>query len=558
MKKSLKRSSFVEGTLIATIAIVFTKLLGMLYVIPFYGMLDGKGTALYGYAYSIYIVFLDISSAGLPIAISKIISEYSALGKNEAKVRSYKIGRNIMVLIAVVVWLFLFIFARQVAHVMLGNLKGGNTLADVAFAIRSVSFAILIVPFLSVTKGYLQGHKIINIPSYSQVIEQIVRISVILLGTYLVLHVFNGTVTTAVCISVFAAFLAGLVAYIYIRIKMHQDKSGCIDINREYERDEVSNKDIIKKIFSYAIPFIIINIVGSIYNFIDLTLLVRTMDYLKIDPSLVEFASTSVTTWAPKINMIVTSIAMGMSTSFIPTMVTAYTLNNWKEVNNKFNQALQILIFVSLPMTVGLSMLAVPIWSIFYGYNIDGVYILALNVFTGLFINIYMIASSALQGLNKFKIVYLSTICGFVTNALLDVPLMILYSKIGIPVYLGAVTASILGYSLSITITLISLKKQCDLHYGKTFRTVVKMIIPMLLMMLTVWGLSKVVPLNYYSRLSCILYVLVIALVGGLVYAIVAAKMHLFSETFGKPMINRIIKKVTFGKIKLNESEETE
>ena len=60
MEKSLRRSSFVEGTLIATIAIIFTKILGMLYVIPFYGMLDGKGTALYGYAYSIYIVFLDI------------------------------------------------------------------------------------------------------------------------------------------------------------------------------------------------------------------------------------------------------------------------------------------------------------------------------------------------------------------------------------------------------------------------------------------------------------------------------------------------------------------
>ena len=331
-------------TLIATIAIVFTKILGMLYVIPFYGMLDGKGTALYGYAYSIYIVFLDISSAGLPIAISKIISEYSALGKNEAKVRSYKIGRNIMVLIAFVVWLFLFIFARQVAHVMLGNLEGGNTLSDVALAIRSVSFAILIVPFLSVTKGYLQGHKIINIPSYSQVIEQIVRISVILLGTYFILNVIGGKVTTAVCVSVFAAFLAGLVAYIYIRIKIHQDKS--IDINKEYEKDDVSNKEIVKKIFSYAIPFIIINVVGSIYNFIDLTLLVRTMDYLKLSPELVEFASTSVTTWAPKINMIVTSVAMGMSTSFIPTMVTAYTLKNWKEVNNKFNQAIQIILLI--------------------------------------------------------------------------------------------------------------------------------------------------------------------------------------------------------------------
>ena len=558
MKKSLKRSSFVEGTLIATIAIVFTKILGMLYVIPFYGMLDGKGTALYGYAYSIYIVFLDISSAGLPIAISKIISEYSALGKNEAKVRSYKIGRNIMVLIAFAVWLFLFIFARQVAHVMLGNLEGGNTLADVALAIRSVSFAILIVPFLSVTKGYLQGHKIINIPSYSQVIEQIVRITVILLGTYFVLNVIGGKVTTAVCISVFAAFLAGLVAYIYIRIKMHQDKSGSIDINEKYEKDDVSNKEIIKKIFSYAIPFIIINVVGSIYNFIDLTLLVRTMDYLKINPDLVEFASTSVTTWAPKINMIVTSVAMGMSTSFIPTMVTAYTLKNWKEVNNKFNQALQILIFVSLPMTVGLSMLATPIWSIFYGYNVNGVYILALNVFTGLFINIYMIASSALQGLNKFKIVYLSTITGFATNAALDVPLMILYSKIGIPVYLGAVTASIIGYSLSIMITLLSLRKQCNMRYGKTWRTVCKMIVPMLLMILTVFGLSKIVPLNYYSRLSCVVYVAIVSVVGGLVYAFVAAKMHLFSETFGKAMVGRIVKKVTFGKVKLYNEEETE
>ena len=558
MKKSLKRSSFVEGTLIATIAIVFTKILGMLYVIPFYGMLDGKGTALYGYAYSIYIVFLDISSAGLPIAISKIISEYSALGKNEAKVRSYKIGRNIMVLIAFVVWLFLFIFARQVAHVMLGNLEGGNTLSDVALAIRSVSFAILIVPFLSVTKGYLQGHKIINIPSYSQVIEQIVRITVILLGTYFVLNVIGGKVTTAVCISVFAAFLAGLVAYIYIRIKMHQDKSGSIDINEKYEKDDIINKEIIKKIFSYAIPFIIINIVGSCYNFIDLTLLVRTMDYLKIDPSLVEFASTSVTTWAPKINMIVTSVAMGMSTSFIPTMVTAYTLKNWKEVNNKFNQALQILIFVSLPMTVGISMLATPIWSIFYGYNVNGVYILALNVFTGLFINIYMIASSALQGLNKFKIVYLSTISGFATNALLDVPLMILYSKIGIPVYLGAVTASIIGYSLSIMITLLSLRKQCNMRYGKTWRTICKMIVPMLLMILTVFGLSKIVPLNYYSRLSCVVYVAIVSVIGGLVYAIAAAKMHLFSETFGKAMVGRIVNKVTFGKVKLYNDEETE
>ena len=69
---------------------------------------------------------------------------------------------------------------------------------------------------------------------------------------------------------------------------------------------------------------------------------------------------------------------------------------------------------------------------------------------------------------------------------------------------------------------------------------------------------SKIVPLNYYSRLSCVIYVAIVSIIGGLVYALVAAKMHLFSETFGKSMVSRIVKKITFGKIKLYNEEETE
>ena len=119
-----------------------------------------------------------------------------------------------------------------------------------------------------------------------------------------------------------------------------------IDSETDFKKDDVTNKEIGKKIFSYALPFIIINIVSSCYNFIDLTLILRTMNYINLSAKDVEFAASAVTTWAPKINMIIASIAMGMSTSLIPTMVSAFTLNNWKEVNNKFNQALQILIFI--------------------------------------------------------------------------------------------------------------------------------------------------------------------------------------------------------------------
>lgn len=538
----MRKSSFVEGTFIATFGIILTKILGMLYVIPFYGMLDGKGTALYGYAYSIYAIFLDISMAGLPIAISKIINEYNTLDKQEAKVRSYKIGRNIMVLIAFVIFAFLMIFAKQIAHLLLGELKGGNTYDDVALAIRSVSFAILIVPFLSVTKGYLQGHKIISIPSFSQVIEQIVRITIILAGTYFVLHVLDGTVTMAVCVSVFAAFVAGLAAYLYILFKIKSDKTGTIDIDKKYKKDDVTNKEIVQKIFRYAIPFIIITVVSSCYNFIDLTLLLRTLNYIKLDTDVIEFVSTTTTTWAPKINMIIASIAMGMSTSLIPTMVNAYTLGDWKEVNNKFNQALQIIIFISLPMSIGLCLLANAVWTVFYGYNINGVMILSLNVFTGLFINIYMITSSALQGLNKFKAVYLSTITGFVLNAALDVPLMLLYNKIGIPPFLGAVSASIIGYLTSIIIALVCLNKECKLQYGKTFKVIEKMLIPTISMILIVLLIKFIYPLNVYSRLSSLIYVIICTIFGSLVYFIISYKMGLIDEVLSKKLAMKIRK----------------
>ena len=86
----LRKSSFVEGTFIATFCIVLVKIMGMLYVIPFYKMVGTQGAALYAYAYSIYNLFLNISTVGLPIAISKVTKEYNTLEKYDAKARAYK------------------------------------------------------------------------------------------------------------------------------------------------------------------------------------------------------------------------------------------------------------------------------------------------------------------------------------------------------------------------------------------------------------------------------------------------------------------------------------
>ena len=155
----MKKNSFMEGAIIATLAIIISKVLGALYVIPFYKIIGEKGGALYGYAYNIYNIFLIISSAGIPLAISKITSEYETKKEFAKKREMYKIAKKIVYVFSLLSFLICFLFSKQIASLILGSLSGGNTIEDVSFVIKCVSFALIIVPILSISRGYLQGHK---------------------------------------------------------------------------------------------------------------------------------------------------------------------------------------------------------------------------------------------------------------------------------------------------------------------------------------------------------------------------------------------------------------
>lgn len=535
----MKKSSFIEGTLIATIAIFIVKILGMIYVIPFYAMVGIQGSALYAYAYNIYNIFLDISTAGLPIALSKIIKEYDTLGKLDAKQRAFKISKQIIGIAVIAIFIILFIFAPTIGNILVGELSGGNTIEDVAFVIRCVSVSILIVPFLSVSKGYLQGHNIINISSISQVIEQVIRIVIILGGCYIAINILDLNIPHTIGIALSGAFIGALISYLYILIKMKKNKK---DFGEIKEKDAITNKEIGKKIISYAIPFIIINAIFSLYNFVDMIIVLKTMHYLDYAALDVEFISTSISTWAPKISIIISSVAMGMTTSLIPTIVKEFTLNNYKEVSNKLNQALKLLITIALPMTVGLSLLSKPMWSVFYELqNNMGYQILAISVFVAFLASIYMIVSSTLQSLNKFKLVYKCAILGIGINMLLDAPLMILFSKIHIPPYLGASVSSIIGYSISSLYALFKLYKKHNLNYTDTFNTIKKLIIPIMAMIITVSISKIIIPIDYDNKISCIIYIGINSIIGALVYGIILIKQGTFKSVIGSNLYKKIL-----------------
>lgn len=539
----MKKNSFVEGTVIATALIVLIKIIGMLYVIPFYAIVGQKGSALYGYGYNIYLIFLGISSAGIPTAMSKITNEYQTLGYFEAKKRAFQIGLKIISLVSVIIFFLLFIFAKPIASLILGNLQGGNTIDDVAFIVRCVSPAILVIPFLSVSKGFLQGHKFISTSSTSQLIEQVVRVFIILVGSYLCIKIIKTSTTFAVGIAILGAFFAGIVAYLYILGKIKRNKKQ-LNLEKINKKDKITNKEILKKIATYAIPFIIISVAANIYNFIDMILILRTLTHLGYNASSVEFITSSITTWSCKLSMIVVAVANGLVVSLIPNIVSAFTLKKWNDVNSKLNQALQIILMVSIPLVLGLSFLAKPVWQVFYGNNPYGPIILSVSIINALFTNLYMVTSSTLQGLNKFKLVYKTTLSGFILNALLDVPLMLLFHKIGLYAFHGALVATAIGYITSTYIGLHTLKKENNLNYKSTFKTLLKILVPTISMLVILYILKIFLPFENLNKVKSILYITIYTLVGGIVYIAISFKLKLFNTVFGSSFINKLKKKL--------------
>ena len=549
----MKKNSFVTGTFIATASVILVKILGMLYVVPFYIIVGSKGGALYSYGYNIYLIFLSISSAGIPSAMSKLISEYNATGKIEAKTRAYKLSRKFISYFSFATFILLFVFAEELGSLILGYLQGGNTITDVAFVIRCVSFAVLIVPHLSVAKGYLQGHEYVGPSSTANLIEQVVRIFVILAGSYLCYKVLNGSLTLTIGIAVSGAFFGGLVAYYYLKRQINKNKK-VLDLDRKLEKDDISNKEIIKKIAIYAFPAIVLNLISSIYSFTDMVIILRVLDHLGYSAHDVEFITSVISTWGSKICMIVNSIAMGMTVTLIPSIVSAHATSNWKDLNEKLNKSLQIIIYVSLPMTIGLSILSTPVWTVFYNINHYGGDILKIMVFNALVGNISLVVSTALQSCNKFKAVYLTNIFGCLFNAALDMPLMIICNHFGIGAYYGAVLASFIGYSVSIYVGLKAFNGVHKINYKDTFITVFKTLVPALVMTAVLLVLNNFLPFNVYSRTSSVKLIVVDAVIGAFIYIGLSIWMKIPQHIFGTKEINKIIKKLTFGKFQIKES----
>ncbi len=558
----MKKDNFLRGAFIATVCIVFTKILGVLYVIPFYSIIGSKGSVIYGAAYNIYAIFLNLSTIGLPLAISKMVSEYHAIGYEYTKKKAYHLAGKIMIISSILVTLILLVFAPILAKYIinfydfspiakplgadllaLANLtEGAYLIKEITLVIRVSASAVIIVTIISMIRGYLQGMKYIQASSLSQVLEQFIRVAVILIGSYLCMRVFHSSLGIAVGVAVFGATAGAIFAFLYLRRKkkLIDDKEIVI----HPEEKEITNRYLFKKIIRYTVPLIVMELVGTSFQLVDMFTVVNTLtreaNFSLTDASVI---MNILTTLGPKLNVIIMAISSGMVVSLLPNLTGDYVEGKIEEVKKKINKSLQLVSYITIPMAVGLSLLAVPVWTIFYGESYYGPKVFTVSIFVAIFGSIYTNFIVIVQSLSRYKTMYIALISGFLFNALLNIPFMILFHRLGLTIYHGNLFATMIGYSVTILICAIDVKRKLHLSYRKTLKNFFYTLLACFIMSFVILTVDQFLPLAGHGRGMSILITAFYSILGMFIYFGVTYLTGTFQEVLGPEVLNSIFRK---------------
>ena len=165
-----KQNTFFGGAAILAVGIMVVKLIGMFYRIPLVNIIGEQGTADFNNAYNIYAVLLTVSTAGLPVAVSKLVSEANALGRKNQVQKIFKLALSLFLTLGVLSFLLMFFKADMLAGMMHDE--------KAAAGIRALAPAVICVGCLSAFRGYTQGHTNMTPTAVSQIIEAMCKLVV--------------------------------------------------------------------------------------------------------------------------------------------------------------------------------------------------------------------------------------------------------------------------------------------------------------------------------------------------------------------------------------------
>ncbi|HHY61019.1 MAG TPA: oligosaccharide flippase family protein, partial [Clostridia bacterium] len=172
--------SFFRGALVLSLAGLFVKIIGALYKIPLARLIGKEGIGLYQMAYPVYGILLTLSTAGIPVAISILVAEKQAQGDHYGSRRIFRLSFAMLCGFGLLFTLLMVLLSPWLSRYVFLDER-------VYYALLAVSPAILLTSISSCFRGYFQGHQTMTPTALSQIIEQLVRVTTVLLLAYLLM-----------------------------------------------------------------------------------------------------------------------------------------------------------------------------------------------------------------------------------------------------------------------------------------------------------------------------------------------------------------------------------
>lgn len=505
-----KKQSLLTGAGVLAIATILVKLIGAVFKIPINNLLGTEGYGYFTGAYAVYTPLYAISMAGLPVAVSKLVSQNMELGRIKDAKAIFKVAQKMFFLVGVVGMLVLVGIAVPYSNF--------NEAPMNYVSIFAVAPCVLFCCMMSSFRGYYEGLNNMTPTGVSQVIEAVVKLLFGLSATYVFMkatlshyekNAVNGAMKLfgvevsdeaealaaiypyAAAVAILGVTLGSAFGLIYLYIRYKRKGFGFTREELVNSPEAKSNKDILKALLAISIPVAAASLVTNISNLIDditirsrlVTALSDGFDTVKgmylntltVDQTLDENISTYLYGMhgsVINIKNLIPSLTLVLGISAIPVLSKAWTANNKKDIKVCIESALRVAMLVAMPAGIGIAVLSEPILNLLYGSGNEHFAPAAAFMMTvyGLAVPLFALASpltNMLQAVGKTKIPIITMSVGAVIKITLNF-ILIANPEINIK---GACISSTICYLVMVTMNIFQLTRAAGvkLNYVSVF-----------------------------------------------------------------------------------------
>lgn len=462
-----KTKSIIGGMTVLGLAGLICKLVGVLFSIPLQWMIGMKGLGVYNAVFPTYNLLLTISSAGLPVAVSRLVAHSLAKDNPRGAKQVFRAALLLLTILGCIATLIIFSCSGYLATTVV-------EIPESILGFQVIAPCVALVCMLSAFRGFMQGQQNMTPTAISQLIEQVGKVGIALPLAY-VGSIVGAGVDAQSGTSVYAAAygaagallgttIAEAAAFLYMLI-LYMRRRSAFNARPQLSSDAPeSNTSISKQLLSISIPITIGACIVPLSQFIDSAMLMDRLQIAGHTRDLAQELYGLFTGTVIRIINIPTALALAVSMSLVPAISSARAVSDEESIRRQSDLGLRFAFLIGLPCSIGMSVLAEPVMRFLYEETtadallVTGGELLTVSSLTIVLFTVVQATTSILQGLGKQRLPMYTLIAGVLCKIALNY-LLVAIPGIGIH---GAPIASIVCYTVSLVPNLYYVMK-----YGK-------------------------------------------------------------------------------------------